>query len=81
MISLAFENKESVRNRTMWHEMEPGMKRAWKPFELCILLCKKYFNLKTYLLYMVFEPRTHTLSFFHYTDSPMTTEIHYMVFI
>ena len=64
----------------MWHEMEPGMKTARKPFELCILLYKKYFNLKKYLLYMVFETRTLTLSFLHSTDSPMAAEIHNIVF-
>ena len=41
MISMTFEDKECVRNRTMWHEMEPGMKTAVKSFQLCILLCKK----------------------------------------
>ena len=79
MIFLAFEHKECVRNRTMWYEMEPGMKTARKSFQLCILLCKK--NFKKYLLYMVFEPRTLTLSFLRSTDSPMAAEIHYMVFI
>ena len=81
MISLAFEDKECVRNRTIWHGMEPGMKTARKSFQLCILLCKKYFNLKKYLLYMVLEPRTLTLSFLRSTDSPMAAEIHYMDFI
>ena len=51
MISLAFEDKECARNRTMWHEMEPGMKTARKSLQLCILLCKKYFNLKIFALY------------------------------
>ena len=64
-----------------WHEMEPGIKTARKSFQLFILLCKKYFNLNKYLLYMVFEPRTLTLSFIRSTDSPMAAEIHYMVFI
>ena len=41
MIYLAFEDKECVRNRTMWHEMKPGMKTARKSFQLCILLCKE----------------------------------------
>ena len=80
MISLAFEDKECVRNRTMWHEMEPGMKTARKSFQLCILLCKNYFNLKIFA-YIVFEPRTLTLSFLRSTDSLMAAEIHYMVFI
>ena len=81
MIALAFEDKECVKNRTMGHEMEPGMKTAKKPFQLCILLCKKYFNFKKYLLYLVLEPRTLTLSFLRSTDSPMAAEIHYMFFI
>ena len=81
MIYLAFGDKECVRNRTVWHEMEPGMKTARKSFQQCILLCKNYFNLKKYLLYMIFEPRTLTLSFLRSTDSPMEAEIHYMVFI
>ena len=75
MISLAFEDKECVRNRTMWHKMEPGMKTASESFQLCIFLCKKT------LLYMVFEPRTLTLSFLRSTDSPIAAEIHNMVFI
>ena len=81
MISLAFEDKECVRNRTMWHEREPGIRTARKSFQLCILLCKKILNLKKYLLYIIFKPRTLTLSFLRSTDSPMATEIHYMVFI
>ena len=81
MIYLAFEDEECVRNRTMWHEIEPGMKTARKSFQLCILLCKNNILTKKYLLYMVLEPRTLTLSFLRSTDSPMAAEIHYLVFI
>ena len=80
MISLAFEDKEYVRTRTIWHEMEPGMKTARKSFQLHFMV-QKIFQLKKYLLYMIFEPRTLTLSFLRSTDCPMGAEIHHMVFI
>ena len=46
-----------------------------------LIVQNKIFNLKKYLLYMEFEPRTLTLSFLRSTDFPLPAEIHYMVFI
>ena len=71
-----------VRNRTMWHEIEPDMKTARKSFHCAFYCAKQKFQLKKkYLLYMGLEPRTFTLSFLRSTDSPMADEIHYMSFI
>ena len=70
-----------LRNRTTWHEIEPGMMTARKSFHCEFYCANKIFNLKKYLLYMGFEPRTFTLSFLSSTDYPMAAEIHYIVFI
>ena len=70
-----------VRNRTMWHEIEPGMKTARKSFQCAFYWAKQKFYLKKNLLYMGIEPRTYTLRFLRSTDSPMAAEIHYTVFI
>ena len=69
-----------VRNRTTWHEIEPGMKTARKSFHCAFYCANKNFNLKN-MLYMGFEPRTITLSFLRSTDYPMAAEMHYIVFI
>ena len=55
----------------MRHEIELGMKTARNSFTVHFIVQNKNFNLKNYLLYMGFEPRTFTLSFLRSTNSPM----------
>ena len=59
------------------------MKTARKSFQLCILLCKKYFNLKNicFIWYSNPGPLRYFVSFLSSTNSPMAAEIHYMLFI